>query len=146
MIRICHPSSQPNDDDHLTATYDTMLSSITTTALRSAAARRTPLALRPLSTSRPANNNAEAPPSASQQEEITAGEQKIRSILTSKFNPSILKVQDVSGGCGSFYAIQLSSKEFKGLSTVKAHRMVNEQLKDVIKDIHGLQLRTMAED
>lgn len=58
----------------------------------------------------------------------------------------MLKVQDVSGGCGSFYAIQLSSKQFNGLSTVKAHRMVNEQLKHVIKDIHGLQLRTMPED
>lgn len=47
---------------------------------------------------------------------------------------------DFVGGCGSFYAIQLSSKEFKGMSTVKAHRMVNGELKDVIKDIHGLQV------
>ncbi len=46
----------------------------------------------------------------------------------------------MTGGCGSFYAIQLSSKEFKGLSTVKAHRLVNQELKDVIKDIHGLQV------
>ncbi|SPO31895.1 related to AIM1  len=79
-------------------------------------------------------------------DESTEGEQKIREILTAKFNPSVLKVQDVSGGCGSFYAIQLSSKAFQGLSTVKAHRMVNAELKDVIKDIHGLQLRTVAED
>ncbi|SPO32007.1 related to AIM1  len=76
----------------------------------------------------------------------TEGEQKIRQILTQKFKPSVLKVQDVSGGCGSFYAIQLSSQAFKGLSTVKAHRMVNQELKDVIKDIHGLQLRTVAEE
>ncbi|GAC92774.1 hypothetical protein PHSY_000330 [Pseudozyma hubeiensis SY62] len=74
-----------------------MFRSITSTALRTATARRTPLALRPLSTSRSVNNAEASPPSASQQEEITAGEQKIRSILTSKFNPSILKVQDVSG-------------------------------------------------
>ncbi len=47
-----------------------------------------------------------------------------------------------TGGCGSFYAIQLSSKEFKGMSTVKAHRLVNQELKDVIKDIHGLQVRS----
>ncbi|GAC71191.1 hypothetical protein PANT_1d00038 [Moesziomyces antarcticus T-34] len=102
----------------------------------------------------------------------TDGEQMIRTILTDRFQPSVLKVQDVSGewppvpssrpescseyadakrgahigGCGSFYAIQLSSKKFNGLSTVKAHRLVNEQLKDVIKDIHGLQLRTMPEE
>ncbi|CDS02090.1 related to AIM1-cytoplasmic protein involved in mitochondrial function or organization [Sporisorium scitamineum] len=116
-----------------------------TTAARSIALRRTTAAVpvRSLSTTRILCNTSS---SAVQEEEATAGEQKIREILTAKFKPSVLKVQDVSGGCGSFYAIQLSSKEFKGLSTVKAHRLVNEQLKDVIKDIHGLQLRTVAED
>ncbi|CBQ71628.1 conserved hypothetical protein [Sporisorium reilianum SRZ2] len=124
-----------------------MLGSITAAA-RTTALRRTPVAtalpLRSLSTTRILSNTS--PSTAQEQQEVTAGEQKIRDILTAKFKPSILKVQDVSGGCGSFYAIQLSSKEFKGLSTVKAHRLVNEQLKDVIKDIHGLQLRTVAED
>lgn len=28
------------------------------------------------------------------------------------------------------------------MSTVKAHRLVNQELKDVIKDIHGLQVCT----
>ncbi|SJX66666.1 related to AIM1-cytoplasmic protein involved in mitochondrial function or organization [Sporisorium reilianum f. sp. reilianum] len=125
-----------------------MLGSITAAA-RTTALRRTPVAtalpLRSLSTTRILSNSSSSS-TAQEQQEVTAGEQKIRDILTAKFKPSILKVQDVSGGCGSFYAIQLSSKEFKGLSTVKAHRLVNEQLKDVIKDIHGLQLRTVAED
>ncbi|SNX88127.1 related to AIM1  len=92
------------------------------------------------------NESATLTSTPTSEQEQTAGEQKIRQILLAKFNPSVLKVQDVSGGCGSFYAIQLSSKEFKGLSTVKAHRLVNQQLKDVIKDIHGLQLSTLAED
>lgn len=35
----------------------------------------------------------------------------------------------------------MSSKLFNGLTPIKAHRLVNEQLKDVIKDIHGLQVR-----
>ncbi|PWN53167.1 bola-like protein [Violaceomyces palustris] len=74
------------------------------------------------------------------------GEELIVQLLTQRFKPAQLKVQDVSGGCGSFYAISISSKEFKGLSTIKAHRMVNEELKEVIKGIHGLQLRTMAEE
>ncbi|EST06939.1 BolA protein [Kalmanozyma brasiliensis GHG001] len=116
-----------------------------TTAARSTLARRSALSapLRSLTTTRMVANTTAAP---SQEEQVTAGEQKIREILTAKFNPAVLKVQDVSGGCGSFYAIQLSSKEFKGMSTVKAHRLVNSELKDVIKDIHGLQLRTVAED
>lgn len=39
------------------------------------------------------------------------------------------------------YAIDIASKAFEGLSTVKQHRMVNEILKDEIKDMHGLQVR-----
>ncbi len=51
-----------------------------------------------------------------------------------------------TGGCGAFYSIVISSAEFKGLSTIKAHRLVNEELKTIIKGIHGLQLKTIAEE
>jgi stress-induced morphogen len=53
-------------------------------------------------------------------------------------------VQDISGGCGSMYAIQIESTKFKGLSVIKQHKMVNEVLKDEIKSWHGVQLRTKA--
>ena len=43
------------------------------------------------------------------------------------------------GGCGTFYAISISSAAFKGLPTVKQHRLVNETLKKEIEGIHGLQ-------
>ncbi len=46
----------------------------------------------------------------------------------------------ITGGCGSFYSITLSSPLFKGLSTIKQHRLVNECLKEEVKDIHGLQV------
>ncbi|WFD33513.1 hypothetical protein MCUN1_000326 [Malassezia cuniculi] len=65
----------------------------------------------------------------------------IINILQSKFSPQSLQVQDVSGGCGAFFAIQISSPAFKDKSTVQAHRMVNRELKSVIADIHGLQVR-----
>lgn len=68
---------------------------------------------------------------------------KIIRTLTEKFTPSDLQVQDISGGCGSFFAIMLKSKEFKGKSTIQAHRMVNKEIKDVIQDIHGLQVRAL---
>jgi stress-induced morphogen len=45
-----------------------------------------------------------------------------------------------AGGCGSFYAILVSSPAFKGLSTIKQHKLVNEVLKEDIKGIHGLQV------
>jgi len=48
-----------------------------------------------------------------------------------------------TGGCGSFYAIHISSPLFKGLTTIKQHRLVNECLKEEVKDIHGLQVSTV---
>lgn len=74
---------------------------------------------------------------------MTSGESDIASLLTKRFKPAHLQVQDVSGGCGSFYAIVVASKDFVGVSTVKQHRMVNECLKDIIGGIHGLQVSLM---
>ncbi|CAL1702114.1 unnamed protein product [Somion occarium] len=73
---------------------------------------------------------------------LDAGEQVIYNKLKEKFSPKELRVQDVSGGCGSFYAISITSDAFKGLPTVKQHRLVNETLKKEIEGIHGLQLKT----
>ena len=44
------------------------------------------------------------------------------------------------GGCGTFYAITVSSPVFKGLSTLKQHKLVTETLKREIAGIHGLQV------
>ncbi|KAF5393802.1 hypothetical protein D9757_000300 [Collybiopsis confluens] len=74
----------------------------------------------------------------------TNGEQNIRDKLIEKFSPSTIQVQDVSGGCGDFYAITIASDAFKGLSMVKQHRLVTETLKKEIEGIHGLQIKTMA--
>lgn len=46
----------------------------------------------------------------------------------------------MKGGCGSMYAIEISSKSFEGTSIVKQHRMVNDVLKEEIKGMHGLQV------
>ncbi|KAJ3991651.1 bola-like protein [Lentinula boryana] len=70
----------------------------------------------------------------------TQGEQHIREKLTEKFNPTSLQVQDISGGCGDFYAITIASDAFKGLPMVKQHRLVTETLKKEIEGIHGLQV------
>ncbi|KAF9519192.1 hypothetical protein BS47DRAFT_1324770 [Hydnum rufescens UP504] len=75
----------------------------------------------------------------------TEGEQQIIDRLTARFTPSRLAVQDVSGGCGTFYAITISSMAFKGLSTLKQHRLVTQELKEEVKGIHGLQIKTIPE-
>ncbi|KAI9321222.1 bola protein [Dichotomocladium elegans] len=77
-------------------------------------------------------------------ESMSQGEQHIYSKLTEALSPTRLRVVDVSGGCGSMYAIDIASKAFEGTSIVKQHRMVNQILKDEIKEMHGLQLKTSA--
>jgi BolA-like protein 3 len=92
---------------------------------------------------------------------LDEGEQVIYDKLSTRFQPSELLVQDVSGsppltvrtvvlyllsfvlgigGCGTFYAITIASKAFKGVPLVKQHRLVNEALKKEIEGIHGLQV------
>ncbi|PAV21110.1 bola [Pyrrhoderma noxium] len=79
-------------------------------------------------------------------QQLSEGEQKIHDLLRERFEASNISVEDISGGCGSFYAISITSKAFAGIPIVKQHRLVNETLKSVIPNIHGLQLKTVAED
>lgn len=44
------------------------------------------------------------------------------------------------------YAIDIASKAFEGTTIVKQHRMVNQILKDEIKDMHGLQVKCATQD
>ncbi|KAK6621168.1 hypothetical protein RUM43_011474 [Polyplax serrata] len=57
-----------------------------------------------------------------------------------------IEVVDVSGGCGSMYEVFVESIEFKGLSMVKQHRLINETLKEDIKKMHGLRIQTKVPD
>ncbi|KAJ6599371.1 bola protein, partial [Mycena vulgaris] len=60
-----------------------------------------------------------------------------------RFSPSELQIEDVSaGGCGTFFAITITSEAFKGLPMVKQHKLVTQTLKDEIEEIHGLQVRS----
>ncbi|KTB23784.1 Altered inheritance of mitochondria protein 1 [Nakaseomyces glabratus] len=72
----------------------------------------------------------------------TEEEKRIYEKLSKAFNTTDLRVQDVSGGCGSMYAIDVTSDKFNTLTTIKQHQMVNEVLKEDIPKWHGLQLRT----
>ncbi|KAJ7067977.1 bola protein, partial [Mycena amicta] len=56
------------------------------------------------------------------------------------FSPSRITITDVSGGCGTFFAISIASKAFNGISMVKQHQLVTQTLKSEIEEIHGLQV------
>ncbi|KAG9197720.1 hypothetical protein G6514_001111 [Epicoccum nigrum] len=64
--------------------------------------------------------------------------------IRGELEPTKLEVQDISGGCGSMYAIEIESPKFKGLTVIKQHKMVNQVLKEEIAQWHGVQLRTKA--
>ncbi|KAI6033958.1 bola-like protein [Pisolithus microcarpus] len=70
-------------------------------------------------------------------------EKAIVSKLTERFSPTELAVQDVSGGCGAFFAIKIASETFRDMPTVKQHKLVTEVLKKEIGGIHGLQIKTL---
>lgn len=77
---------------------------------------------------------------------MTAAESAIASLLRDKLQPTELLVRDVSGGCGSMYAIDIASPVFKGVTMLKQQRMVNAALGDVMREWHGVQLNTRVSE
>jgi stress-induced morphogen len=73
-----------------------------------------------------------------------ASKSEIEQKLTQKLKIDQLEVVDTSGNCGSSFMIKIKSPDFQGKSVIAQHRMVNEILKDDLKDIHALQLKTEA--
>ena len=73
-----------------------------------------------------------------------ASKSELEQKLTQKLKIDQLEVVDTSGNCGSSFMIKIKSPDFKGKSVIAQHRMVNEILKDDLKDIHALQLKTEA--
>ncbi|PSN74816.1 bola-like protein [Corynespora cassiicola Philippines] len=75
---------------------------------------------------------------------LSEGELHVFNKIKAELEPVKLEVQDISGGCGSMYALEIESPKFKGLSVIKQHKLVNQILADEIKSWHGVQLRTRA--
>merc|ERR1719251_751464 len=73
-------------------------------------------------------------------------ESKIRQKLESELEPTELNVYDTSGGCGSFFGIEIKSHHFNGKKTFQQHKLVNKVLKEEIEILHGLSLKTHPTD
>ena len=71
-------------------------------------------------------------------------ERQIWELLNKELQAEKLEVQDISGGCGSMYGIEIVSERFRGLSMLMQQRLVNRVLGEEIKGWHGVQLRTSA--
>lgn len=123
-------------------------SSATTRAITTQRTRLPSIALRtlPQATRRTYSSAAASAPSTPETPSMTAAESAIAQILTDKLSPTDILVQDVSGGCGSMYAIEIASAAFKGQTILKQQRMVNAALGDMVKEWHGVQIRTRVPD
>lgn len=89
-----------------------------------------------------ASSTAPAPAPLEKPADLTEGESQVWDRVVTELAPVELQVQDVSGGCGSMYAIDVSSEQFRGLNMLKQQRLVNSVLADMVKQWHGVQLRT----
>jgi BolA-like protein 3 len=89
----------------------------------------------------PADTAGAAPP-LEKPDYLNEAESTIWDMLAVEFTPAELMVQDISGGCGSMYGIEISSEKFRGANMLKQQRMVNAVLGDLMKSWHGVQLKT----
>ncbi|XP_051884068.1 peroxisomal coenzyme A diphosphatase NUDT7 isoform X2 [Pristis pectinata] len=68
----------------------------------------------------------------------TSGEVHIANVLKSKFpQASLVKVVDISGGCGAMYEVHVESVEFKGKRLVQQHQMINQVVREAQCGIPG---------
>ncbi|KAH9447022.1 hypothetical protein MJO29_015428 [Puccinia striiformis f. sp. tritici] len=88
-----------------------------------------------------ASSSAEHPPSS---DKPPVSESSISDKLLTRFPDAEVRVEDVSGGCGSFFVVQVIDKSFHGLSTLKQHQLINRTLAEEIDIIHGLQIQTRS--
>ncbi|CEG50453.1 BolA (bacterial stress-induced morphogen)-related protein [Plasmopara halstedii] len=75
---------------------------------------------------------------------IVKVEKSMHTMLQTQLEAIYVKVTDISGGCGSMFDVEVVSPHFAGQSRVKQHRMVNQILKEEIKSMHGLTIKTMT--
>ncbi|KAI3336307.1 bola-like protein [Xylariaceae sp. AK1471] len=105
---------------------------------------RPPYTLQYSTASNTAANAANSPDAAlpEKPDYLNEAESAIWDKLVAEFSPTEIMVQDISGGCGSMYGIEISSEKFRGANMLKQQRMVNAVLGDEMKGWHGVQLRT----
>ncbi|KAJ2815620.1 hypothetical protein FBU31_006860 [Coemansia sp. 'formosensis'] len=70
----------------------------------------------------------------------TTGERHIFDRLLQELAPTKLAVTDSSGGCGSMYVVEIEAECFRGLTRVKQTKLVNAQLKEELKEMHGMRV------
>jgi len=53
-----------------------------------------------------------------------------------------LEVIDESGGCGAKFSLVIVTPHFENMGLLERHRLVNDTLKEEMKKIHALSMKT----
>lgn len=51
-------------------------------------------------------------------------------------------VIDISHGCGDMFKVYVASSEFNGKTLIQQHRLIQQALKEDVKNWHGLTIET----
>ncbi|KAI1781388.1 bola-like protein [Hypoxylon cercidicola] len=145
MRVIQRTSSKVSQHSRLISTTSTQRARALPAVLHSSR-RASPILIRPYSASATTSTSTAAssatPALPEKPDYLDDAESTIWDKLTAEFSPTELMVQDISGGCGSMYGIEIASEKFRGVNMLKQQRMVNAALGDQMKGWHGVQLRT----
>lgn len=88
-------------------------------------------------------NNSETPFDIRHEGALTPMEKLLLNKLVKAFEPTaIIKVKDISDGCGTLYMVDVTSTKFDNLLMVKQHRIVMDILKEELKTWHGIHIVT----
>jgi stress-induced morphogen len=72
---------------------------------------------------------------------VTTDQVKAR-LSASTLAPSAVTVTDISGGCGSFFKVEVEAAGFAGKPVLAQHRLVQGILKAEIAEMHGITVVT----
>jgi stress-induced morphogen len=73
---------------------------------------------------------------------FTEKSQRMENLIKKYMNCKLVEVTDISGNCGAQFDIKVKSKDFKGKTLIEQHRMVNEAIKEELKEVHSIKVKT----
>lgn len=68
---------------------------------------------------------------------MTLTTESFRDLIKERLDARLVKVEDMSGGCGQAFAVVIVSSVFEGKNKLVRHRLVNTALKEEIAAIHA---------
>jgi stress-induced morphogen len=81
--------------------------------------------------------------SASALDEQPTSEEDISNLLRASLGAdAVIRVNDTSGGCGSFFQIYVEAESFRGKKLFQQHKAVNDALGSIMGKIHGVTIKT----